>query len=488
MRKKEYDLTPDQKEAFSIFQQDRNIFLTGKAGTGKSYLANYISDFCEKNHMNIIKCAPTGLAAQNIGGSTIHRIFHVPMGPVVKKPKKAPEVIVNTDILLIDEISLCRVDVFEWVIRTIQLANKERKYPIQLVLVGDFSQIAPVMTKQEKEVLSSFYGSDIGGGYCFRSPLWKEYEIETISLTTIVRQKDKEFCAALDKARDGDADCIPYILSHSSERPLEDAIWIYSRNRDVDKCNNESLAKLRGEEYLFTTEYYGGVKASDFSFGDTLTLKVGARILVTANGTDSSGTNYYNGDTGAIKKIQRDGSKILVSLDDGAEIRMEKQEFPIYTYEMKQDLNGQVRVAKTKVGYAVQFPLKLGYAATVHKSQGQTFEKLNFSPDCFEAGQFYVAVSRCKSIENLYIKGRSITKKSIIASQEVKKFMEQGATNLSPEEIRMVTMQIPAAYEQKVKEFVAELQKQDKAPVNYEDIISCASVRSKSSDDSGAAW
>ncbi len=469
MRKKRHELTEDQKKALAAMQQDRNIFLTGKAGTGKSFLADYFSDFCEKNHMNIIKCAPTGLAAQNIGGTTVHRVFQIPTGPVTRKPKSAPELVKNADIILIDEISLCRIDVFEYIIRTLLLANNDRKYPIQLILVGDFSQIAPVMTPQDREILSTYYGVDnLGGGYCFMSPLWKEYGIETISLTNVIRQEEEDFCAALDMARDGNPACIPFILSHSSAKPIEDAIWIYPRNREVDKCNEEGLAKLYSEEFVFATEYSGKATEKDFSFGRDLHLKVGAKVMVTSNGTDSAGIDYYNGDMGHVKKIAKDGSTVLVTLDDGAEVKLRKIEFPVWSYEIQKNDKGKFTVIKECVGKAVQFPLKLGYAITIHKSQGQTFEKLNFAPSCFEAGQFYVAVSRCKTIENLYIKGRSITKDNIIASQDVRKFMDSegtydffGGTQKGEETLKFIKVNIPERYEKAVKELVSNMAKAD---------------------------
>ena len=468
-------LTPDQKNAIDLLIKRRNIFLTGEAGTGKSYVVNTFTEYCKENKLRLAKCAPTGIAATEIAGSTLHHQFELDLGPLTMEPFFYPDFLDAVDILLIDEISMCRIDVFEYVMLQLMKANNSperlaKQEFIQIVLVGDFFQLPPVITDKDRAVLNQWYACDIGKGYAFQSNLWKEMAFRTVNLTTIIRQADAIFCENLSKARHGDYSCVRYMEDHCSKTALDiqDSVCLAGKNSTAYNINLRGLQLIEGKEFKSKVILEGKIEPGDYPCEDEFSFKIGSRVMSLLNHKDGL---YNNGSLGTIVAYNEKDLTITVDFDNGETDIIGKHTFENYEYSadktskhdqevklqelesLRTDLQVKLLVEtdelkrkdfetaissyddeigklkrgksmnlkKNVVGSATQFPLKLAYAITIHKSQGQTFEKVNIIPEIFDDGQFYVAVSRCKTIENVYFAG-SINPKKISANKEVEEF------------------------------------------------------------------
>lgn len=405
------ELTKSQKEAMNLLLKGQNVFLTGEAGTGKSFLLN---QFVTKvRHKNVLLTAPTGIAALNINGATLHRTFHLATDIVglAKEPTEnsISDVVKKADILIIDEISMCRLDVFEKVLKSILKADKK----IQVVLVGDFLQLPPVLVNKEKEVYEGFHGKKI---FAFESDLWKEFNFLTKQLTEVVRQKDLDFIENLNKCRCGDKSCLEYFNNLDNE--VENVIQICGRNKDVKMINNSALRKLKGKETTYEaktrvidSDYK--INDSDKVVDDSITLKVGAKVMLAVN---LAKDDVYNGQIGIVKKLN--DSSVVVDFD-GKEVAVTDYTWVINAYEVFNDKPRLVEIARY-----TQIPLKLAFAITVHKSQGQTFEKAIVHPNLWQAGQLYVALSRVAKSDGLFLYSK-IKDEFLIADQRVLDFYNQ---------------------------------------------------------------
>lgn len=398
MKKKTFTLTPDQELAFQEMKSGKNIFLTGEAGTGKSFVTSAFIDWCDENNKNILVTAPTGIAAINIQGETIHRAFELDFSPKINAPHKVPRVMKATNVVLIDEISMCRVDVFEYVMKTIHLAEKKYKKKIQIILVGDFFQLPPVVTKDIKGILSYKWKSK--DFYAFESEEWEKANLSYVMLKKVVRQNEPEFIENLNKARYGDRSCAQYFNTRYTEKDNK-GINITAWNQDAQKINETQLAKLEGKVWKSNAEYSGSFKAGDCLAEDELALKVGARVMTLVN---DKAMLYQNGSLGTVTALKK--GSISVKLDDsGYVVEIEKHTWKSYKYTMEDatdDKGEEIKKLKKEIsGTCEQFPVKLAYAITMHKSQGQTFDSVRLYPKTFSAGQLYVALSRAKTIEGL---------------------------------------------------------------------------------------
>ncbi len=445
-----HTLNDDQKEVFDRLVNRENVFITGNAGTGKSYLVKAYDEYCTENGIQLVKTAPTGVAALEIGGATLHRQFNLKIGldfdeitsDSVLENKKL-QFLKRTDVILVDEISMVRMDIFDRLMKILYFANQSRKQkrkkPIQLIFVGDFFQLAPVISKEEKPHLNEYYHKDVQDGYCFQSRYWHKNQIHLCNLTKIVRQSDKDFCQALDECKEGDAHCLEFLRMHSAKAENPDAIWLCGRNMTADMKNREGLAKINGKLYQFPATYSGDVTAKDKLCDDDFQCKIGARVVMLVNGV-----GYQNGSMGEIVHIiqEKENVKIYVRILKTKKIvEIEKQRFSKYHYENKtvetplfdeegnpllspsgkQKVKRAYVVEKVETGYAEQFPMRIGYAVTIHKSQGQTYDAMNLMPEIFANGQLYVALSRCKTIDGIYIHGY-LSQRMVMCSEEVLKF------------------------------------------------------------------
>lgn len=482
-------LNSGQKEIFDRLINGENIFVTGNAGTGKSYLVKAFDEWCSVNGKNLVKTAPTGVAALEIGGATLHKQFGLDIGlnfdevtedSVVTNKKL--NFLKRADILLVDEISMVRMDIFDKLMLILEAYNKNRerkkKKPIQLVFVGDFYQLAPVVNKIERPLLEEHYNRTIGDAYCFQSRYWRLFKIRLCNLTEVVRQADEKFCQALDECKEGDAHCLQFIRQFSAKEIIPNAIWICGKNATASQKNTVELMKISAPSHSYETKYTGDVTEKDKLCESTLILKEGARVVFLINDTLGQ---YQNGSMGTVVDCETD--YVLVKVDDrkdangklvvGKTVTIETHAFCKYKYESKthetlvfeKDKNGEdnpvidkktgkqkvkreIKLEKIETGRAEQFPLRLGYAVTIHKSQGQTYDAMNLMPEIFATGQLYVALSRCKTIENMHVEG-TLTNRMVMSSPEVLSFYNdpEGYSFFGD---GIATIHIPEKYKDKI--------------------------------------
>ena len=417
-KKVELKLNEEQKKVFYSFKKGSNIFLCGKGGSGKSFLTRYIIEFCKKINMSVLICAPTGIASLNIGGSTIHRVFKVPARIIEKdercREKKNLEIIAKADVIIIDEISMCRIDVFEYVARTL-LCFKQKK---QLLLVGDFYQLPPVLPSQDGKAFSQIYGNKL---FAFESALWKRLKLQTMELQTSMRQKDKAFVSALDNIRSGHPD---FSIFQTVDKTADStALTICGTNKEADEKNQEQMKNLvnKGAKvFKFTALISGIVEPSEYPTDREMTLCVGAKIVMLNNDPDGRWIN------GTFATVADGNNEILLVRIDGVEgeiVVLKRYKWTFLDYEVTKTKEGGTKLGVVERGTFEHFPVRLAWAITIHKSQGQTYDRVNVDiSSIFAEGQLYVALSRCRTLAGMRIIGKLIDNK-VKTSDAVLKFM-----------------------------------------------------------------
>ena len=404
------ELTPSQERAIKLLDAGLNVFLTGKAGTGKSFLVDY---FVEKHpEKNIIKCAPTGVAALRIGGATIHRTFGVPVRLLghadACSSNDKLDVLKRADVILIDEISMCRIDVFEYVIRSLKRIGIRNK---QLILVGDFYQLPPVLTDKDRFAFTDLYEDKL---YAFESNLWNSSNLITIELTEVKRQSERDFLHSLSNIREGNPDFGVFQVANCAD---DNAVSLCPTNAKAKSINDEHLNRLPNHKY-YTASKTGKVEEADMVTDEKLVLAKDARVIMLVN--DSEG-RWVNGSLGTV--INLSDNHITVQIDNEGECRVDRYTWSIKEYVLEEDGGtNEKHVVEKEIGSFIQFPLKLAWAITIHKSQGQTYDKVNIYNGFFANGQMYVALSRCKTLNGIHTMGR-LQRNELRCSQTVKDFM-----------------------------------------------------------------
>ena len=466
------ELNDEQRMIFDRLVNGENTFITGNAGTGKSFLVNAFSKWCDENGRTLVKTAPTGVAAIEIGGATVHSQFKLKTSLDFEQPKKAPSWLGSADALLIDEISMLRMDIFDKVMSILLIEQQKReakkKKPVQIILCGDFFQLEPVITKEERPYLEQHYGQPIGSGYPFQSKFWNIFGIRMACLTKVIRQADREFCTALDMCKYGNIRCIDYVRDNASRVPIDRAIWLCGKNSTVREKNENELALIKGEECYSEAVYEGKATEKDNLCDKTFHFKIGARVVMTINDTEEH--LYQNGSLGTV--IAKVGDTIFVKIDrNGRTVGVNKHVFQKFEYKLGDktilDQNGRKvkKLEQKEIGKATQYPMRLGYAVTIHKSQGQTYDAMNFLPEIFAAGQLYVALSRCKNVQNIYL-AKPLQPYMVRTSPEVIRYYND-PDNYSffdkNEEMISLTIMVRQKDKDKVLEFVRQLKRQEKA-------------------------
>lgn len=400
------NFTQDQQKAYDLALEGKNLFITGGAGTGKTFLLQQLIQEFTRRNKRLVVCAPTGTAAIKCGGVTINRVFGLMAGPCIdEKTMKlivhCPETIERADVVIIDEISMCRMDMFDAVQSAIETAERRSGKMIQVIVVGDFFQLPPVISDRygERTLLERFYKRGVGRGYAFSGNGWGKCNFLPVVLSQIVRQKNPEFARQLNKARIGDAGSISYFNECANKEILEDAIYVCGRNATADEKNKAELAKIDQTEYDFDARIVGDVKKSDMVVPETITLKRGARVMLVVNNKEEG---YWNGSTGTVYGFPGKGA-VIVQLDSKKLVRIEPNKWDITRYVVK----GEDIVQET-IGTFEQLPLKLAYAITIHKSQGATYDRMNLEPNSWDPGQLYVALSRVRDISGMHLQNRVI--------------------------------------------------------------------------------
>ena len=416
-KKKVEELNEEQKKVFASFRSGANIFLCGKGGSGKSFLTRYIIDYCKKNNRSVMICAPTGIAALNIGGSTIHRVFGVPARIIQKNErcynKKKLETIAKADVIIVDEVSMCRIDVFEYVAKTL-LYFKPKK---QLLFVGDFYQLPPVLRSEDGSAYSQIYGNKL---FAFESELWTKLELQTMELQTSMRQKDRTFVSTLDNIRAGHPDFSVF----QTDKPADPtALTICGTNKEADEKNQaqmKNLVKQGAKIYKFTASISGTVDPSEFPTERELALCVGARIVLLNNDPDG---RWVNGTFATVADVNYDGLAIRIEGKDSSTVDMKRNKWTFLDYEVTKTKDGGTKLDTVERGTFEQYPVRLAWAITIHKSQGQTYDRVNVDiSSIFAEGQLYVALSRCKTLAGMRIIG-TLDSRKVITSDAVIRFM-----------------------------------------------------------------
>lgn len=404
------ELTTSQDKAIKLLDAGYNVFLTGKAGTGKSFLVDYfVAKHPEKN---IVKCAPTGVAALNINGATIHRTFGVPLGVldhhgVCTSPEKL-DVLKKSDVILIDEISMCRIDVFEYVIRSLKRVGIRNK---QLILVGDFYQLPPVLTPTDTPTFNQLYGDSL---YAFESDLWYSSNLLTLELTEVKRQNEKSFLDSLSHIREGIPDFSIFQIANHAD---DNAVSLCPTKAKAKEINDSHLRQLPNHKH-YMASIMGNVLESDMVADKELVLADDARIIMLVNDT---GGRWVNGSMGTVTELS--DNHITVQIDNGGECRVDRYTWSIKEYVLEEDKDTEEKhVVEKEIGSFTQFPMKLAWAITIHKSQGQTYDKVNIYNGFFTNGQMYVALSRCKTLNGIHTMG-SLLPSQLMCSTAVRNFM-----------------------------------------------------------------
>ena len=388
----------------SIRRKNKFTFVTGMAGSGKSTLIDLIkAEFKSK----IVLVAPTGIAALNIGGSTIHSVFQFPFGlfPEVKEMYGyAGLILKNLDLLIIDEISMVRSDLLDAISLSLQ-KHKKNKKPfggVQIATFGDLFQLAPVISSDEKSILFEKYASQ----YFFSAKCLEKIDPKVIVLSKIFRQQDPVFQSVLSSLRRGHN--IEKVLGYINSKcffPNESVtsnLTLTTRTAQADDINQAKLSEINDVEHNFTAliegNYFSNKSDKVLPVPYELKIKVGARVIMSKNFKDV----WVNGDLGRITTIEE--NKIKVKLDRGGEQIVNKAQWEHYKYVYNAEKD---EVEKKTVATFTQYPIRLGWAVTIHKSQGLTLESCTVDTGPFGAfvhGQVYVALSRCKNIEALKLK------------------------------------------------------------------------------------
>ena len=417
------ELSPEQAAVFAAIETTReHIFVTGRAGTGKSTLLEYLSWNTSKQ---LVICAPTGVAALNVGGQTIHSLFRLPIGVIadheIDQGNELRKLLNTIDTLVVDEVSMVNADLLDAMDRALRQARQkphEAFGGVQVVLFGDPYQLAPVPGDPEER---AYFADRYTSMWFFDARVWEEADLTIYELDTIHRQHELEFKQLLTAVRHGEV--TPEMGRRLNEvggrpAPEEGAITLATTNNTVTRINGSALARLPGRPLTAMAEINGEFGGRAFPADERLELKVGAQVMFLRNDTGGDG-RWVNGTIGEVVKI---ADTVTVEIE-GVSHEVLPSTWERYRYSYSAATK---ELRKDVVAEFVQFPLRLAWAVTIHKSQGKSYDRavIDLGPRSFAPGQTYVALSRITELEGLYLT-RPLRPSDVIVDDAVRRFMSR---------------------------------------------------------------
>ena len=428
------------QDALNLIQYTRqSVFLTGKAGTGKSTFLRYICEHTKKKHVVL---APTGIAAINAGGSTLHSFFKLPFYPLLpdnpdfslqrgriheffKYTKPHRKLLEELELIIIDEISMVRADIIDAVDRILRVYSRNLREPFggkQILLVGDVFQLEPVVKGDEREILNRFYPTP----YFFSARVFNQIDLVSIELQKVYRQTDATFVGVLDHIRNNTVGATDLQLLNTrygtqiEESEADMYITLATRRDNVDHINDKKLAELLGEPVTFSGEITGDFPESSLPTSQELVLKPGAQIIFIKNDFDR---RWVNGTIGIISGFDPFEETLYVITDDGKECDVKRESWRNIRYKYNEE---KKQIEEEELGTFTQYPIRLAWAITIHKSQGLTFSRavIDFTGGVFAGGQAYVALSRCTSLEGIQLK-KPVSRADVFVRPEIIGFAER---------------------------------------------------------------
>jgi len=425
--KKPLELNEDFKYTLDIIEKSRrNVFITGRAGTGKSTLLQLFRNTTRKK---TVVLAPTGVAALNVKGQTIHSFFNFPGKPLHRKDirrRKNHKLYKNIDVLIIDEISMVRADLLDNIDYFLRVNRDNVIDPfggVQVVFFGDLFQLPPIVSSDaEKALFESFYDTP----YFFSAKVYgDDFQMETIELRKTYRQESRHFLRLLEAVRLNqlDYDDLEDLNDRYDPDFESDDLYITlsPRNAVVDQINQRALKKLHELPVSFMATVTGKFNPKLFPTEPVLQLKLGAQVMFVKNDPKR---RFVNGTIGKVIKLDQDNIRVLIEDKNGTKhIDVERLEWEIQHYKV--DKEDQTKIESETVGTFKQYPLKLAWGITIHKSQGKTFDKviIDLGRGAFEHGQTYVALSRCRTLEGIVLKAQ-IRPRDIIVDDRIIDYYE----------------------------------------------------------------
>ena len=428
------------QDALNLIQYTRqSVFLTGKAGTGKSTFLRYICEHTKKKHVVL---APTGIAAINAGGSTLHSFFKLLFYPLLpdnpdfslqrgriheffKYTKPHRKLLEELELIIIDEISMVRADIIDAVDRILRVYSRNLREPFggkQILLVGDVFQLEPVVKGDEREILNRFYPTP----YFFSARVFNQIDLVSIELQKVYRQTDATFVGVLDHIRNNTVGATDLQLLNTrygtqiEESEADMYITLATRRDNVDHINDKKLAELPGEPVTFSGEITGDFPESSLPTSQELVLKPGAQIIFIKNDFDR---RWVNGTIGIISGFDPFEETLYVITDDGKECDVKRESWRNIRYKYNEE---KKQIEEEELGTFTQYPIRLAWAITIHKSQGLTFSRavIDFTGGVFAGGQAYVALSRCTSLEGIQLK-KPVSRADVFVRPEIIGFAER---------------------------------------------------------------
>ncbi|MHA3683404.1 ATP-dependent DNA helicase [Leucobacter sp. HY1908] len=416
-------LSPEQLDVYERLELTReHVFVTGRAGTGKSTILNHLAWNTSKS---IAVCAPTGVAALNVGGQTIHSLLRLPTGVIadhtLDQPAELKKLLGAIDTLVIDEISMVSADLMDAIDRSLRQARGKRHDPfggVQIIMFGDPFQLPPVPPRDPHE--RAYFHDTYRSLWFFDAKVWQQTELAAIELTEVHRQSDNRFKQILGAVRFGvvDVDQAGELNAAGARPAPRDVITLATTNATVNRINAARLAEIRGSALKAVAEVTGEFKENTYPADEVLELKPGAQVMFLRNDPDG---RWVNGTIGTVSRVK---GTVWVEVD-GEEFEVEPTTWERFRYRYDAETK---KLEKEVVAEFEQFPLRLAWAVTVHKSQGHTYDAANIDlgPRAFSAGQTYVALSRVRSLDGLYL-ARPLQPRDVIVDPNVVRFMHERA-------------------------------------------------------------